>query len=78
MTPISKSLTATSIDATQRKLIVGIVIVTLMTWTLVSVDLASDAVHLRDRRPAPGRFDRANPAFEEHWRAEGTVSVSTA
>ena len=61
--------TATSIDATQRKLIVGIVIATLMAWAVVIADLArggrpADAVRLRDHHPAPGLLDRANLAFQ--------------
>ncbi len=41
MTPQSISPMATSVDATQRKLIVGIVTATLMTWAIVIADLAS-------------------------------------
>ena len=41
MMPKSTSSTATSIDATQRKLIVGIVIATLMALAIVIADLAS-------------------------------------
>ncbi len=41
MMPQSTSSTATSIDATQRKLIVGIVLATLMAWAIVIADLAS-------------------------------------
>ena len=62
MTPISKSLTATSIDATQRKLIVGIVIVTLMTWILVIVDLASGG------RPDPPTLRAEATLLDGSWR----------
>ena len=41
MMPKSTSSTVTSIDATQRKLIVGIVIATLMALAIVIADLAS-------------------------------------
>src|SRR6187399_1444459 len=62
MTPRSKSSTATSIDATQRKLIVGIVIVTVLTWTLVIVDLANGG------RPDPPTLRAAATLLDGSWR----------
>jgi hypothetical protein len=62
MTPLSKSSTATSIDATQRKLIVGIVIVTVLTWTLVIVDLANGG------RPDPPTLRAAATLLDGSWR----------
>src|SRR6187399_737854 len=62
MTPRSKSSTATSIDATRRKLIVGIVIVTVLTWTLVIVDLASGG------RPDPPTLRAAATLLDGSWR----------
>ncbi len=50
MVPRSIASTATSIDATQRRLIVGIVVVTLMAWAIVSADLAIGG---RPDPPAP-------------------------
>src|SRR6188768_4569551 len=62
MTPRSKSSTATSIDATRRKVIVGIVIVTVLTWTLVIVDLASGG------RPDPPTLRAAATLLDGSWR----------
>jgi hypothetical protein len=62
MTPRSKSSTATSIDAAQRKLIVGIVIATLMTWALVIVDLALGG------RPDPPTLRAAATLLDGSWR----------
>ena len=62
MTPRSKSSTATSIDATRRKLIVGIVIVTALTWTLVIVDLASGG------GPDPPTLRAAATLLDGSWR----------
>jgi hypothetical protein len=73
MTPISKSLTATSIDATQRKLIVVIVIVTLMTWILVIVDLASGG------HPDPPTLRAEATLLDGSWRFHtGLHSKSTS
>src|SRR6185312_12968221 len=58
----SKSLTATSIDATQRKLIVGIVIATLMTSAIVIADLASGG------RPDPPTLRAAATLLDGAWR----------
>src|SRR6476619_6174697 len=62
MTPKSKSSTATSIDAAQRKLIVGIVIATLMTWALVIADLAIGG------RPDPPTLRAAATLLDGSWR----------
>ena len=62
MTPKSKSSTATSIDAAQRKLIVGIVIATLMTWAMVIVDLALGG------RPDPPTLRAAATLLNGSWR----------
>jgi hypothetical protein len=62
MSPKSKSSTVTSIDATQRKLIVGIVIVTLMGLTLVIADLA------RGGRPDPPTLRAAATLLDGSWR----------
>jgi hypothetical protein len=62
MTPNSKSSTATSIDATQRKLIVGIVIATLTTWAFVIVDLAIGG------RPDPPTLRAAATLLDGAWR----------
>src|SRR6185503_9977220 len=54
--------TATSIDATQRKLVVGIVIATLMTFAIVIVDLA------RGGRPDPPTLRAAATLLDGAWR----------
>src|SRR5262245_38792247 len=53
---------ATSIDATQRKLVVGIVIATLMTFAIVIVDLA------RGGRPDPPTLRAAATLLDGAWR----------
>jgi hypothetical protein len=60
--PKSISSTATSIDATQRKLIVGIVIATLMAWAIVIADLASGG------RPDPPTLRAAATLLDGSWR----------
>lgn len=62
MMPESISPAATSIDATQRKLVVGIVIVTLMTFAVVIVDLA------RGGRPDPPSLRAAATLLDGAWR----------
>src|SRR6185369_3175016 len=54
--------TATSIDATQRKLIVGIVIATLLAWMIVIADLA------RGGRPDPSELRAAATLLDGSWR----------
>jgi hypothetical protein len=54
--------TATSIDATQRKLIVGIVIATLMALIIVIADLASGG------RPDPPALRAAAALLDGSWR----------
>jgi hypothetical protein len=54
--------TATSIDATQRKLIVGIVIATLMALAIVIADLASGG------RPDPPALRAAATLLDGSWR----------
>ncbi len=54
--------TATSIDATQRKLIVGIVIATLMALAIVIADLASGG------RPDPPALRAAATLLDGAWR----------
>ena len=61
MSPEPKSSTVTSIDATQRKLIVGIVIVTLIAFTLVIADLA------RGGRPDPPTLRAAATLLDGSW-----------
>jgi hypothetical protein len=58
----SLSSTATSIDATQRKLIVGIVIATLITWAIVTADLA------RGGRPDPPTLRAEATLLDGSWR----------
>ena len=58
----SISSTATSIDATQRKLIVGIVIATLLTLAIVIADLASGG------RPDPPALRAAATLLDGAWR----------
>jgi len=60
--PKSKSSTATSIDATQRKLIGGIVIATLMAFAIVIADLASGG------RPDPPTLRAAASPLDGPWR----------
>jgi hypothetical protein len=62
MTSESISPAATSIDATQRKLAVGIVIATLMTFAIVIVDLE------RGGRPDPPALRAAAPLLDGTWR----------
>jgi len=62
MMPKSISSTATSIDATQRKLIVCIVIVTLMAFAFVIADLASGG------RPDPPTLRAAATLLDGSWR----------
>jgi hypothetical protein len=62
MMPKSISSTATSIDATQRKLIVGIVIATLITWAIVTADLA------RGGRPDPPTLRAEATLLDGSWR----------
>ena len=54
--------TATSIGATQRKLIVGIVIATLMAWAIVIADLAIGG------RPDPPTLRAAATLLDGSWR----------
>src|SRR5262245_14749123 len=54
--------TATSIDGTQRKLILGIVIVTLIAWALVIADLA------RGGRRDPPTLRAAATLLDGPWR----------
>src|SRR5262252_10028483 len=54
--------TATSIDATQRKLIVGIVIATLLTFAIVIADLATGG------RPDPPALRAAATLLDGAWR----------
>lgn len=58
----SISPTATEIDATQRKLIVGIVVATLITFALAIVDLA------RGGRPDPPAMRAAATLLDGAWR----------
>jgi hypothetical protein len=62
MAPKSISSTVTSIDATQRKLIVGIVIATLMALAIVIADLASGG------RPDPPTLRAAATLLDGSWR----------
>jgi hypothetical protein len=62
MTPRSKSSTATSIDAVQRKLIVGIVVATLLAWAFVIADLAIGG------RPDPPTLRAAATLLDGSWR----------
>src|SRR4029079_10646021 len=58
----SISPAATSIDATQRKLVVGIVIATLLTFAIVIVDLA------RGGRPDPASLRAEATLLDGTWR----------
>jgi hypothetical protein len=60
--PKSISSTVTSIDATQRKLIVGIVIATLMALAITIADLASGG------RPDPPALRAAATLLDGAWR----------
>ena len=60
--PTSISSTATSIDATQRKLVVGIVIATLMALAIVIADLAIGG------RPDPPTLRAAATLLDGAWR----------
>ena len=60
--PKSISSTVTSIDATQRKLIVGIVIATLMAWAITIAYLASGG------RPDPPTLRAAATLLDGAWR----------
>ncbi len=62
MMPKSMSSTAPSIDAAQRKLIMGIVIATLMTLAIVIVDLATGG------RPDPPTLRAAATLLDGSWR----------
>jgi hypothetical protein len=62
MMPGSTTSTATSIDATQRRLIVGIVLVTLMAWAIVIADLAIGG------RPDPPTLRAAATLLDGSWR----------
>ena len=62
MRPESISSTATSIDATQRKLIVCIVIATLLAWAIVIADLASGGRH------DPATLRAAATTLDGAWR----------
>jgi hypothetical protein len=62
MIPSSTPSTATSIDATQRKLIVGIVMVTLMAWAIVIADLAIGG------SPDPPTLRAAATLLDGSWR----------
>jgi hypothetical protein len=59
---MSTASTATSIDATQRRLIVGIVIVTLMAWAIVIADLAIGG------RPDPPALRAGAILLDGSWR----------
>lgn len=62
MTPESMPSMASAIDAAQRKLIVGIVLVTLLTAALVIADLASGG------RPDPQPLRAASTLLDGPWR----------
>jgi hypothetical protein len=62
MLPKSRSSTATSIDAIQRRLIAGIAIATLLTFALVAADLASGG------RPDPPALRAAATLLDGAWR----------
>src|SRR5215471_1242176 len=60
--PESISTAATSIYATQRKLVVGVVIATLLTFAAVTVDLAIGG------RPDPAALRAATTTLDGAWR----------
>src|SRR6476659_3849725 len=62
MTLESTSSTATSIDAIQRKLIIGIVVATLLALAVVIADLAIGG------RPDPPTLRAAAPLLDGAWR----------
>src|SRR5262245_47576566 len=62
MMPRATASTPTSIDATQRRLIVGIVMVTLMAWAIVIADLAIGG------RPDPPTLRAAATLLDGSWR----------
>ncbi|WP_234800717.1 hypothetical protein [Luteitalea pratensis] len=62
MTSNSPSSSVTSVDATQRKLIVGIVIATLMAFAIVIADLATGG------RPDPPTLRAAATLLDGPWR----------
>jgi hypothetical protein len=62
MMPRSTASTATPIDPTQRRLIVGIVMVTLMAWVIVIADLAIGG------RPDPPTLRAAATLVDGSWR----------
>jgi len=62
MTLKSNSSTATSFEAAQRKLIVGIVIATLLAWAFVIADLASGG------RPDPPTLRASATLLDGSWR----------
>src|SRR5262245_45499026 len=62
MTLESRSSTAASSDATQRQLIIGIVMATLLTWVVVIADLAIGG------RPDPPPLRTAGTLLEGAWR----------
>ena len=60
--PRSTASTATSIDATQRRLIIGIVMATLLTLAVVIADLAIGG------RPDPPTLRAAATLLDGSWR----------
>jgi hypothetical protein len=62
MMPKPSSSTATSIDPTPRKLIVGIVVATLVVWAIAIGDLASGG------RPDPPTLRAASTLLDGSWR----------
>lgn len=62
MMPKSTSLTGTSIDPTQRKLMVGIIIATLMVYAVVIADLAHGG------RPDPPTLRSAATLLDGSWQ----------
>ena len=62
MMPTSPPSTATTIEATRRKLIVGIVVAMLMAWAIVIADLATGG------RPDPPTLRAAATVLDGAWR----------